>query len=158
RPDNVSTTTAYGFGADRSGTTQFLTTATDADGNQTNTYTNVRKLTTAVQRFLISNGSSQPVWMSYTYDPMKQMLSATDDKHNVTTMAYDNLGRQTSVVNPNTGRIDSTYDLASNLVAKITANLKLEGKQVSYDFDFNRVKSIAYPDFPGNNVTYTYGA
>src|SRR5262249_16454752 len=158
RPANVPTTTAYGFGPDRSGTTQFLTTATDADGNQTNTYANARKLTTGVKRFLTSNGNSQPVWMSYAYSPMQEMLQATDDTNHVTTVAFDNLGRLTSIDNPNTGRTDTTYDLASNVIAKVTANLKAEHKQISYDYDFKRLKSVTYPDFPGNNVTYTYGA
>jgi RHS repeat-associated protein len=50
------------------------------------------------------------------------------------------------------------YDLASNLTAKITANLRAEGKQIAYDYEYNRQMSVSYPNFPENNVTYTYGA
>jgi RHS repeat-associated protein len=158
KPDNTTVTNSYGFGLDRSGATQFLMTETDANGNQTKTYENVRELTTGVERFLTSGSSTQPVWTSYAYDPMQQMVSVTDDQNNVTHVAYDNLGRRTSIDNPNTGRTDTIYDLASNVTARITANLRKQGTQISYDYDFTRLKSITYPNFPGNDVTYTYGA
>ena len=28
---------------------------------------------------------------------------------------------------------------------------------MTFDYQFNRLTSITYPNFPGNNVTYTYG-
>ena len=42
---------AYGFGADRSGATQFETTVTDANGKVKQTYHDVRALITAVKEF-----------------------------------------------------------------------------------------------------------
>ena len=51
----------------------------------------------------------------------------------------------------------SVFRAVNNVVATITANLRAAGKQIGYDYDFNRLKSITYPDFPGNNVTYAYG-
>src|SRR5262249_10901827 len=45
-----------------------------------------------------------------------------------------------------------------NAIAKVTSNLRQEGKQISYDYDFTRLASTSYPDNPGNNVTYSYGA
>ncbi len=59
--------------------------------------------------------------------------------------------------NPDTGRTETQYDLASNVTAKITANLQAQSKSISYSYDFNRLSAITYPNFPGNNVTYTYG-
>ena len=53
---------------------------------------------------------------------------------------------------------ETQYDLASNVTAKITANLRSQSKSMSYSYDFNRLSAITYPNFPGNNVTYTYGA
>ena len=50
------------------------------------------------------------------------------------------------------------YDLAGNLIKKITAKLAASQQAIEYDYDFNRLKAIRYPVFTANNVTYTYGA
>jgi len=70
----------------------------------------------------------------------------------------DNLGRRTSLANPDTGKTVTVYDTASNVVQKITANLAAEGRAVNYDYDYNRLKTIHYPDYKGNDVSYEYGA
>src|SRR3990170_1773861 len=93
-----------------------------------------------------------------TYDPLKQIIEVKDDKHNPPRVAYDHLGRRTSIDNPDTGKTETVYDLASNVIARITANLRNAGQQVTYDYDFTRLKSVSYPQFAGNNITYTYGA
>ncbi|MDH5680613.1 MAG: hypothetical protein OEZ36_03430, partial [Spirochaetota bacterium] len=50
-------------------------------------------------------------------------------------------------------------DKASNLISKQTANLFADSdKKISYDYEYSRIKSISYPNDPGNNVTYSYGA
>jgi RHS repeat-associated protein len=153
-PDGTFTTLAYGFGADRQGQTQFQTTVTDANGKVKQSYRDVREQTTTVKE--LNQGGT--LLTSYAYDALKQIVRVEDDKHNVTAIAYDNLGRRTIVDNPDAGRTETRYDLASNIIAKITANLRSANQQISYDYDFNRVTAIAYPSFPGNNVSYTYGA
>ena len=70
---------------------------------------------------------------------------------------YDLLGRRTTIDNPDTGTITQRYDLASNLIAKITPNLRATGKAITYDYRFTRLQAIHYPDLPGNDVTYSYG-
>ena len=70
----------------------------------------------------------------------------------------DNLGRRTTLANPDTGKTVTVYDAASNVIQKITANLAASGQTVTYDYDFNRLKAIHYPDSHGNDVTYEYGA
>jgi RHS repeat-associated protein len=152
-PDGTSTTTTYGFGADRSGANRFQTNVQDANNVQTNTFKDVRGLVTSVEEF--HNG--QPVWTSYGYDPMSELVQVTDDHNNVTHAAYDNLGRTVSEDNPDTGRTDMTYDLAGNLTTKATANLRAENSQITYAYDYNHLTSLTYPDQPGNNVTYNYG-
>ncbi len=154
RPDGTVTRTAYGFGSDRSGTTQFVTTATDANGHQKVTFRDVRDRMIGQEAF--HNGV--PVWTSYAYDPMNELVQITDDHGNVTTQTYDNLGRGTAIANPDSGLVQIVYDLAGDQVARITPNLRAEGKQISFGFDFNRLTSVSYPDHPQNNVTYTYGA
>jgi RHS repeat-associated protein len=153
-PDGATSTTAYGFGPDRSGTVQFMTTVTDANGHQTVTFHNARNLLTGQEQF--HNGT--PIWTSYAYDPLGEVISVTDDHGKVTTDGYDMLGRQIDVTSPDSGDTQSVYDLAGNRVASITPNLRAEGKQISYGYDFNRLVTVSYPDNPGNNVTYTYGA
>jgi RHS repeat-associated protein len=153
-PDGTFTTMVYGFGADRLGLTQFQTTRTDANGKVRQTYRDVRELITSVKE--LNQGAT--VWTSYAYDPLKQIVRIEDDKHNVTTAAYDNFGRRTVIDNPDAGRTETQYDLSGNVIARITANLRATSQQISYNYDFNRLTAITYPAFPGNNVTYAYGA
>jgi RHS repeat-associated protein len=161
-PDGTFTTHAYGFGTDRSGATQFETVVTDANVNAglrgavKRTYRDVRQLVTSVKD--LNNAGAQTIWTSYSYDALKQIVQAVDDKLNLTNVSYDNLGRRTAIDNPDTGRTEIQYDLASNVTKKITANLRLQARSNDYNYDFNRLTSITYPNFPGNNVTYTYGA
>ena len=44
-----------------------------------------------------------------------------------------------------------------NLTTKQTANLAGESKEITYDYDYNRLTGITYPDNPQNNVKYYYG-
>jgi RHS repeat-associated protein len=155
-PDNTTATQAYGFGPDRAGATQFETVTTDANGKQRRVYTDVRALPTAVKEFNPAGG--QPViWTSYGYDPLHQITTVVDDHNNVTTAAYDNLGRRTIVDTPDAGRTETRYDLAGNVTQKITAKLRASNVAIQYDYQFNRLAGIRYPIFTGNNVTYTYG-
>jgi RHS repeat-associated protein len=158
-PDYTVTTMAYGFGKDREGATQFRTAMTDANGIEKRTYRNVRDLITSRQEFHSRpDGTVQEIWTSYSYDPLDQLVEVKDDQGNVSRMTYDNLGRRTVVDNPDSGTTRTVYDLASNPIAKITANLRAEGTQITYDYDFTRLRKIVYPDFHENDVTYTYGA
>jgi RHS repeat-associated protein len=160
-PDGTFTTIAYGFGPDRAGVQQFETVVTDANRNAglagavKRTYRDVRELITSVKEF--NNGGAQTLWTSYVYDALKQITQVVDDKQNTTTVAYDNLGRRTVINNPDTGRTETQYDLASNVTKKITANLQAQAKSIAYNYDFNRLTSISQPNFLGNAVTYTYG-
>ncbi|HEX8600585.1 MAG TPA: SpvB/TcaC N-terminal domain-containing protein [Chloroflexia bacterium] len=155
-PDNSVMTYTYGFGPDRAGATQFETTSVDANNLATKTYHDVRNQTVAVKQF--NNGGKQVIWTSYSYDALGRITEVKDDKDKVTRATYDNLGRRTSIDTPDSGLTETVYDLASNMVARITPNLRAGGKRIVYDYDFNRMTSITYPDNPANNVSYTYGA
>jgi len=156
-PDGTATSSAFGFGTDRAGVTQFETTGTDARGKVKRAYTDVRQLTTAVREANPAGG--QPtIWTSYDYDPLGQLTKVTDDHGNLTTAAYDNLGRRTVVTTPDAGRTETVYDRADNVIRKVTANLAGAAQAVEYDHDFTRVTAVRYPTFPANDVTYTYGA
>lgn len=154
RPDGTSTANAYGFGPDRAGVTRFENTVTDADGRQRRVYTGVRDTKAAVKEF----SGSTPVWTSYAHDPLDRITAITDDENNVTRAEYDGLGRRTVFDSPDAGRTETRYDLAGNITAKITANLRAGGQAIEYDYDYTRLKAVRYPKFPGNDVTYSYGA
>ena len=155
-PDGAATAITYGFGQDRAGDIQFETVFTDANGQSTRTYADVRKLTTAVQEFNPAGG--QPViWTSYTYDPLQELTAVVDDHGNTTIATYDNFGRRTVVDSPDSGRTETVYDLAGNPIQKITAKLAGTQQAIEYDYEFNRLSAIRYPVFPANNVSYTYG-
>ncbi|QKV73934.1 sugar-binding protein [Amycolatopsis sp. Hca4] len=156
-PDGSVSSTSFGFGADRSGTTRFETVSTDANGKQRRSYSDTRQLTTAVLE--ANPAGSQPViWTSYDYDAMGQITSVVDDRGNTTKAAYDNFGRRTVVDSPDSGKVESGYDLADNIVSKVTPTLRAQRKAIQYDYEFTRLTAIRYPVFSGNNVTYTYGA
>ncbi|HEX6682415.1 MAG TPA: SpvB/TcaC N-terminal domain-containing protein, partial [Candidatus Limnocylindrales bacterium] len=153
-PDGTVTTSSFGFGPDRAGANRFRTTVTDANGKAKRSYQDVQGLITSVEEFL----AGQSVWTSYAYNAMKQIVEVRDDRNNRTTVAYDNFGRRTILDSPDTGRIETVYDLADNPIARITANLRPDNKQIAYTYDFTRLVNITYPNSPENNVTYTYGA
>jgi RHS repeat-associated protein len=156
-PNNTTSTTAYGFGPDRAGTTQFETTVTDANGNTQRTYTDVRQRTTAVKQANPAGG--QPViWTSYGYDPLDELTKVIDDHNNITTSTFDNFGRRTVINSPDTGRTETVFDLAGNRIQQITAKLAAKQQSIAYDYDFNRLTAIRYPLFDKNNVSYKYGA
>lgn len=133
---------------------RFLSTVTDANGKTKESYRDVRELITSVKE----TNNKVDIWTSYTYDPLKQITEVSDAKGNLTKATYDNLGRRTSLANPDTGKTVTVYDTASNVVQKITANLSAAGKAINYDYDYNRLKAIHYPDYKGNDVSYEYGA
>jgi len=158
-PDNTATTNTYGFGTDRSGITQFQQTVTDANNHQKFYYRDVREQLTSLKELHTPlGGTQQTIWTKYDYDPLGELVKVTDNSNNLTTQTFDELGRRTVVDNPDTGRTVTTYDLASNKIAEVTANLQATGQQISYGYDHHRLISISYPKFPANNVSYTYGA
>ena len=81
----------------------------------------------------------------------------TDTAGNVTTSTYDMGDRRTEVNHPASGITNFTYDALGNVLTKQTANLAKEGKFITYDYDYQRLTGINYPDHPENNVKYYYG-
>ena len=65
--------------------------------------------------------------------------------------------RRTEVNYPASGITSFTYDALGNVLTKQTANLAKEGKFITYDYDYQRLTGINYPDHPENNVKYYYG-
>lgn len=158
-PDGTFTTSSYGFGPDRSGTTRAVQMDTNANGVAKSTFRDARNQITSVRQVNTdSHGNQQVIWTSYQYDPLGEQTKVIDDHGNTTTTTYDNLGRRTVVASPDSGRTETVYDLSGNSIQKITASLAAQHLAVNYDYQFNRLVAIRYPVFTGNDVTYIYGA
>ena len=149
-PDGSITTTLYDF-------TLFLATRTDPLGNDRRSYSDVRENVLAVEVDHHDTGAAvETLRTSYTYDPLQQLVQVMDPGGNPTTHEYDLLGRRTATTTPDGGRVELVYDLASQVIAKITPNLRAAGGQISYAYDFNRLVGISYTDGTPN-VSYEYG-
>ena len=98
-------------------------------------------------------------WLStsFEYDGIQRLVRVTDTEGNVTASTYDMGDRRTEVNHPASGITSFTYDALGNVLTKQTANLAKEGKFITYDYDYQRLTGINYPDHPENNVKYYYG-
>ena len=156
-PDGTSTTLAYAVADDNHGIPRLRTTVTDANGNVKRTYKDARELLTSVRE----HDGTHAIWTEYQHDGLEQLVRITDDAGNVTRVGYDLLGRRAFVDNPDTGRVDTFYDLAGNLTRKVTPNLRAAGgvaaEGIRYGYRFNRLERISYPEHPENDVSYQYG-
>jgi RHS repeat-associated protein len=147
----------YGFGdPDGSGSVKdvFTTTVTDAEGKDTRTYTDVRDNVLVVDDL---PSSAPRLRTRYDYDPLGQVARVVDNAGNATTHAYDGLGRRLSTQTPDGGLREMTVDPAGNVVAEVTPNLRARGEAIAYDYEYDRLTAIDYPDGTPD-VAYTYGA
>ncbi|GHT17512.1 hypothetical protein FACS189429_1760 [Bacteroidia bacterium] len=157
-PDGSETVTAYTLaplppeGGLRGAV--LVTTVTDALGGSQATFANGSGLTVKTEQYSGDNGT---ITTRFEFDPINQLLKAIDNGGNETVSAYDLAGRRTQVTHPVSGEMNFVFDNASNLLSKQTANLKAEGKTVAYEYEYNRLKGVTYPNHPENNVRYTYG-
>ena len=150
-PDNSTTTTAYTVD---NGSHALVTTVTDALHNVQATHTNGSgKTVKSIQH----SGPDGEITTTFEYDGIQRLVRVTDTEGNVTTSTYDMGDRRTEVNHPASGITSFTYDALGNVLTKQTANLAKEGKFITYDYDYQRLTGINYPDHPENNVKYYYG-
>ena len=150
-PDNSTTTTAYTVD---NGSHALVTTVTDALHNVQATHTNGSgKTLKTIQK----SGPDGEITTSFEYDGIQRLVRVTDTEGNVTTSTYDMGDRRTEVNHPASGITSFTYDALGNVLTKQTANLAKEGKFITYDYNYQRLTGINYPDHPENNVKYYYG-
>ncbi len=150
-PDGTESRKTFGFGSDREGNVQFLTRVTDANGKKTENFTDVIGRQTAVK----SHGD---IWTSFVYNPMNELLEVKDAEGNVIKSEYDKLGRRLIRIHPDAGTTVYTYDPVGNMRTQLTANLdSAKLSPITYEYEFNRLTSITYPENTINNVSYEYG-
>lgn len=156
-PDGSTTSFEFTIEEDFSGRNCFKTLTTDAEGSKRETYQDIRKRQYSTTDFGPNNA---PIYTSYRYNPISELLSITDHLGNVITYTYDHLGRKTSTTHPDAGRTDLTYDPAGNVIRKITANLQAtipNGGAVLYTYDHERLVQVDYPKNYQNQVKIHYG-
>ena len=150
-PDDAVTETAYSL--ERS-SHALVTSVKDALGNVQTTHTSGSgKTLKSIQK----NVPDGDIVTTFGYDGIQRLVRVTDADGNVTTSTYDMGDRRTEVNHPASGKTTFTYDALGNVTSKQTANLAGEGKSITYDYDYNRLTGINYPNHPENNVKYYYG-
>jgi YD repeat-containing protein len=147
-------TTQLSYTAGNSGLSTMIT---DALGNRTEKLSDVHGRT----RQLKAYASGSALITRYDYNALGETVQVTDHEGNAFTATYDNLGRRTTVQHPDAGQTTFEYDLAGNLLKKITAQIRSEitdGGAIQYQYDYDRLTDIDYPRQYQNKVKYTYGA
>ena len=144
----------YVFGT-LDGARRLLTVRTDPHGRATRFYRDVEDNVIGVEQTNTIAGARKTLVTRYSYDGLDQLTAVTDAKGNTTRLEYDTLGRRVVLANPDLGRVESRYDPAGNLGARITPNLAARGQQIRYFYTFGRLDRIDYPQSP--DVVYTYG-
>lgn len=148
-PDGNRTTLFYGFGRDDFGKTRFKSTVKDAKGNVMETFTDVRGLVTTTRAPM--NTSTR-----FMYDAAGNLIASIDPEDHATKYSYDMLGRCTEKHHPASGTETYIYDPAGNLIARNTQTLLDRGMQIEYQYTYDKLTAILYPEHPENNVFYQY--
>lgn len=154
-PDGTSTNRAFAIAPDRQGEKRFASTVIDALGTRSVSFRDIKDHVVAIQQFNAPKG--EVIWTEYSYDAVDQLLAVRDDRGNVTRATYDVAGRMRLLDSPDAGKVETIYDAASNVIQKITSNLRASSQAITYDYDFNRLVAISYPSFPDSNVAYLHG-
>jgi RHS repeat-associated protein len=132
------TDTAYGG--------NYTTVTPPAGGTPTTTWTDGRNLTTAIWQYhagvpvSVSDPAADYDVTGYTYNTAQKLATITDAAGNTWTYAYDLLGDQTSVTDPDSGTTTTTYDAAQQTVSTTDAR----GKTLSWTYDADGRKTAEY--------------
>jgi YD repeat-containing protein len=137
---------------------KFLTTAVDANGNQTNTLTDVLGRTVQVSRQ--SDTCSDPILGNWCvtimdYDAAGRLLQTTDPGSNRMSFIYDGLGRKTQMTDPDMGTWTYVYDDNGNLTKQTDA----KGQVITMQYDaLNRIflKDLLPAGEGEEDITYFY--
>ncbi|MFA7616555.1 MAG: RHS repeat-associated core domain-containing protein [Weeksellaceae bacterium] len=148
--ETAEMTTAYSIES-----SLFKTTVVNELGQTKHSFTDVRGRTTKV----VEESTGGNIETTFEYNALGELLKVKDTGGNETLSKYDMAGRRTELRHPDNGITKFTYDNASNLIAKETANLLAENnaEKIEYFYTFNRLDSIVYPRNPYNNVHFFYG-
>jgi len=156
-PDGSATTMAYDLSEPPTGgALAFYTATTDALGNKTEVYNDIRGRNLATTAY----GPDGPITTSFSYNAIAEMVAVTDAAGNTTTFTHDMLGRQTHIDHPVSGLTEVFYDPLGQVTRKLTANIRDaagEESGILYDYDYERPTTITYPLNYQNKVEFVYG-
>jgi YD repeat-containing protein len=155
-PDNAVTRYQYEFGADNLGQIGFKTTVLDALNHSKENYSDIQQRSKSVK----DSNHSGAIWTNFTYNALSELLQVTDNQRNAIKYTYDQLGRKLSVAHPDAGLTTLKYDLANNLLEKVTEDIRQKipnGGAIRYEYDYERLVEVNYPRQFQNKVQYSYG-
>ncbi|MDT0294909.1 toxin TcdB middle/N-terminal domain-containing protein [Mesonia ostreae] len=130
-----------------------LLTTVENENNQTNTtYTDVRGRKTKT----IQNGE---ITTNFYYNRINELIRVKNTQGYNTKYEYDKAGRRTREVHPDRGVATFKYNKIGSVIEKKTSNLFQQGSlgPITYDYTYNRLTNINYPNRQENNVEYVYG-
>jgi RHS repeat-associated protein len=145
-PDGTTSTAAYA---------PWQVTASDALGHQKVTIYNAYGQPAQVKECTGSGSCTVYATTNYNYNTgTGELVKVTDQKTNVTTLAYDTLGRKTQSVDPDMGTWNYTYDANGNLLTQTDA----KGQVLWFKYDgLNRVLEKRQTNSTGALLAaYTY--
>ena len=115
------------------------------------TYTDIR----GRQRKTIQNGE---ITTTFKYNCINELTKVINNENFATEYKYDTAGRKISVSHPDRGVTTFKYNLSGNMIEQSNSNLILNGAQkIQYEYDFNRLVKVTYPENPENEVKFIYG-
>ncbi len=106
-------------------------------------------------------GPNGEIWTNYHYNAISELIQIEDTESYITAYTYDELGRRTIINHPDAGITNFEFDLAGNLLRKISDKIKLEiapTGAIEYTYDQERLIKIEYPKNFQNTVQLHYGA
>ena len=149
RADGAESTYTYTIGNDAWGALRLLQKQTDENGNEWQQYF-------SPQGRLTTNIAPDDATTTFRYDPLGQLLQSTDPDGLTTTHTYDGFGRRTQRTHPDAGTTRWTYDAAGNMTASAIQSQLDDNTATSYEYDYNRLAKVHYPQHPQMDVIYTY--
>ena len=108
-----------------------------------------RKILNTIIRLV--NG--EPIRVVNTYDALSRVVEVLHPNEHISTYKYDMLGNIIETKTPDAGTVTAEYTPQGQILSRTTAN----GEVVSYNYDFERLKSVAYSLHPNDSIVYTYG-
>jgi YD repeat-containing protein len=102
-------------------------------------------------------GGQLHLWTNYHYDTLGRLEQVTDANGNVTSAAFDSLGRMTALHNGDAGLTEWRYTIGGDLRAKITPNLRPLNQFILYTREHHRLMRVDYPNANIAPTIFTYG-
>ncbi|WPO78020.1 RHS repeat-associated core domain-containing protein [Flavobacterium sp. KACC 22761] len=144
-PDGAATQMKYTIEGDL-----LKTEVADALGNINSSYANGSGLT---MKTLDANS----VATQFAYDGIGRNILVTDAQGQQTKSTFDMGDRRIQVIQPDAGKSTFKFDALGNLLERQTANLEAKSKKITYEYEYNRLTNIHYPENPQNDVRYVFG-